>query len=308
MEIDLQQTKTLEMSERLGPASTPRVPSQLAHTLSWTDLLYHAIGSVLFTVGALGFVLSATAYVQSWLGPFQLGALCWIVGSVAYLVPLLSLCRSPRRRGPDPAEGADEGVREERSRRWPWGVGEIGSALCLLCFIVGCSIVFFGPDGLATEAQAIQNLPAMNGLFTAGSAVLFANPLYALLLSCLASRRRSEGSPTKPSTSHSAPAPSPTASVDWWFEVAVAACFTYAGAAGGYGLDRDTVTSGMACWVAGSAVLLVQAAWLAAAKSRAAAASVRREEVKSTRLEPEEKERSLHRPTEPALREGASPV
>ena len=54
---------------------------------------------------------------------------------------------------------------------WPWGLGEIGYVICLLCFIVGCGIVFFGqPHGFVDEEQVLKFLPAMNGLSEAGSA------------------------------------------------------------------------------------------------------------------------------------------
>jgi hypothetical protein len=233
-------------------------PSSLAQTVGWSDLVWYVIGSVLFTAGGLGFVLSTTAYVQSWLWPFQFGAITWIIGSTAYLVPLVSACcASPPQR--------EEGDRQDGGsrRRCRWGLGEAFSAICLLCFIVGCSLGFFGPEGIATETQVLENLPAINALFTVGSAVLLVNPTCLLLASCLSCRWRLKTAPEDGEVAVFAPL-----TVDWWYEAAAATSFTYASAAGGYGPNLDAMTSGMVFWVVGSVVLFVQAVHLIAVKSR----------------------------------------
>lgn len=134
---------------------------------------------------------------------------------------------------------------------WPWGLGEIGYVICLLCFIVGCGIVFFGPNGLADKEQVLKFLPAMNGLFTAGSAFLLLNPIYHLL-----------SGKAKPWMCNSPSSGIMVTTVDWWFEIAVAFSFTFPGAAGGYGNHPNHITAGLYFWVVGSAILFVQAMYL----------------------------------------------
>ena len=231
------------------PAEAPSAPpaTTLAGTTTWAGLTCYFFGSILFIAGALGFLLSTTAYVQSWLWPFQFGAFTWILGSLSYLAPLLSTATVAWCG--DPKSDSNDDQRPHSDRRCPWGLFEAGSALCLLAFVAGCSIVFFGPDGVADEAQVTSNLPAMNGLFTVGSAVLLVNPLRVLLVSRPWHRLSLSG-----------------AAVDWWFELVVAASFTYAGAAGGYGTDHDTITSGMVMWLVGSLVLFLQALYILAVK------------------------------------------
>jgi hypothetical protein len=239
------------------PATLP------ASTTTWAGLACSFFGSILFIAGALGFLLSTTAYVQSWLGPFQLGAFAWILGSLSYLAPLLAKAAetSCGTSKDAKASGTPDSDRRPRhpDRQCPWTLGEAGSALCLLAFVAGCSIVFFGPAGIADEVQVANNLPAMNGLFTVGSAILLANPLYFLLVS----RQWHVLLTLSPGGAAGAAG---AAAVDWWFELVVAASFTYAGAAGGYGADHDTITSGMAMWVVGSLVLLLQAFYVLAVK------------------------------------------
>jgi hypothetical protein len=250
----------MEVSNADATASKAEgTPATLASTTTWAGLACYFFGSILFIAGALGFLLSTTAYVQSWMGPFQLGAFAWILGSLSYLAPLLAkaaeascgTAKDTKESGtPDGAHG-----RRHPDRQCPWTLGEAGSALCLLAFVAGCSIVFFGPNGIADEVQVTNNLPAMNGLFTVGSAVLLVNPLYLLLVS-------------RPwhSLLTLSPGGAAATAVDWWFELVVAASFTYAGAAGGYGADHDTITSGMVMWVVGSLVLLLQAFYVLAVK------------------------------------------
>jgi hypothetical protein len=247
-------------------------PSPLAQTTSWEGLVFYVIGSVLFTAGGLGFVLSTTTYVQSWLLSFQFGAFVWIIGSVAYLVPLVSVlwmhCRatSPRQE----EGGCPDG--DSRRRCCGWELGQFFSAVGLLCFIVGCSLGFFGPEGIANEQQVVRNLPAINAAFMVGSAVLLVNPIHLLLISFLPCYSYSKTPPPDDGSESKATLASPLSSVDWWYETAVAASFTYASASGGYGLDHDTVASGMVFWVVGSVVLLVQAVHLIVVKAGTSAA------------------------------------
>jgi hypothetical protein len=187
----------------------------LASTTTWAGLAYSFFGSILFIAGALGFLLSTAAYVQSWLGPFQLGAFAWILGSLSYLAPLLA-------KAAEASCGTSKGAKESGTpdsdrrprhpdRQCPWTLGEAGSALYLLAIVAGCSIVFFGPAGIADEVQVTNNLPAMNVLFTVGSAILLVNPLYLLLVS----RQWHVLLTLSPGGAAAG------AAVDWWFELVV---------------------------------------------------------------------------------------
>jgi hypothetical protein len=243
------------------PAEAARAPpaTTLASTTTWAGLTCYFFGSILFIAGALGFLLSTTAYVQSWLWPFQFGAFTWILGSLSYLAPLLSTA-TVAWCGTTESDSNDD-QRTHSDQRCPWGLFEAGSALCLLAYVAGCSVVFFCPDGVADEAQVTSNLPAMNGLFTVGSAVLLVNPLRVLLVS-RPWRRMCQGASAPPLSLCGDRA----SAVDWWFELVVAASFTYAGAAGGYGAYHDTITSGMVMWLVGSLVLFLQALYIQAVK------------------------------------------
>jgi hypothetical protein len=134
---------------------------------------------------------------------------------------------------------------------WPWGLGEVGYVICLLCFIVGCGIVFFGPNGLADEEQVLKFLPAMNGLFLAGSACLLLNPIYHLL-----------SGKAKPWMCKSPSSGIVLTTVHWWFEMATAFSFTFAGAAGGYGINSKQITAGWVFWIVGSVILFVEVIYL----------------------------------------------
>jgi hypothetical protein len=221
----MKETKNISLPPSNGPKS-------LALSVTWSTLAYYVTGSVFFIAGALGFLLSIYL-VETWLVPFQFGAITWIIGCVAYMIPLLAMfCK-------------------DDFSWWPWGLGEVGYVVCLSCFIVGCAIVFFGPPrGLAQEDQVLLFLPAMNGLFLAGSACLFLNPVFLLLSGkakpwiCSPSQFSSEVKVT---------------TVDWWFEAAVAFSFTFAGAAGGYGDHPNSITAGLFFWIIGSVVLFAQA-------------------------------------------------
>ena len=220
-----------ETNDSSSPPPAP--PTPLALSLTWRTLVYYVIGSLFFIVGALGFLLSIYL-LDNWLVPFQVGAITWIIGCISYMIPLIDMFKCC---------GNDLVV------CWPWGLGEIGYVICLLCFIVGCGIVFFGPPhGLADEEQVLKFLPAMNGLFEAGSACLLLNPIYLLLLG-----------KAKPWMCNSQTSGIKVTTVDWWFEFAVAFSFTFAGGAGGYGNHPKHITAGLVFWIVGSVILFVQA-------------------------------------------------
>jgi hypothetical protein len=221
-----------ETNDSSSPPSAP--PTPLALSLSWSTLVYYVIGSSFFIAGALGFLLSIYL-VENWLVPFQFGAITWIIGCIAYMIPLIGMFKF--------CSGSFV--------CWPWGLGEIGYVICLLCFIVGCGIVFFGPNGLADEEQVLKFLPAMNGLFVGGSACLLLNPIYHLL-----------SGKAKPWMCKSPSSGTVVTTVDWWFEMAVAFSFTFAGAAGGYGNHPKHITAGLFFWIVGSVILFVQAMYL----------------------------------------------
>ena len=205
---------------------------------STPTLLFNLAGSLCFCAGSIGFIWST--WTIEWLRPLQYGCTLWIMGSILFLIPLLAFLQTRCCH-------RDTNASSRTCASSCWSRSEISLIGCLLCFVVGCA---FGTV-FSTEESVVGLLPPMNGLFLAGSTLLFVDTLVVFIgslrtLTCTSLRKLVAFCQDDDNSPHGC------------IGVVVAASYVFASALGGYGHSQGVIRAGMFGWIVGSVVSLLE--------------------------------------------------